>query len=70
MDVNGLFEVLSEGGLKKAYHYQPEKYLFDGLNIDTKKFYQNKKEFLKLMTEYDVANHCMKEVNSRVKCYR
>lgn len=39
MQVNELFDVLNEGGLKKAYQYKPEQYLFDGLSIDTKKFY-------------------------------
>ncbi len=35
-----------------------------------KEFFQNKKDFLKTMSEFDVANYCLNEINDRVKCYR
>lgn len=43
---------------------------FDGLGISLREFFIDKKDFVKLFDDVDVANFCSSEINQRIKCYR
>ncbi|KRX10682.1 hypothetical protein PPERSA_08677 [Pseudocohnilembus persalinus] len=68
--VNKIVDFIKGGEKGKDSSFYKDKFLFDFLSVEKKKFYQNKKEFLNIMTEYDITNACFQEIIKKIKCYR
>lgn len=65
-------KLLKEGGFVESAvtKNSASACIFDALPLQTKEFYQSRKDFQKAMDEYDMTNSFLRVINEIVSCYR